>query len=164
MLLSNTHFNADLNRPVVKTGKLTSFYRLGLRALFQDPDRLLLAHLRGIARLLIVNAALASLALSSATSSAEATAPLYDPVILNIGIMCQWQQSCEKRQLKAMRQANKFLARSNPAMWRIHMCNKNARRGAASADWIGFNACIRNAALLPPPPPPQPRRRARRHH
>ena len=124
---------------------------------------MLLGRLKGIARLLIVKFVLACVALSGPATSTHATAPLYDPVVLNIGIMCQWQQSCQRGQLKAMKAANKYLARANPPLWRIHLCNKNARRGAASADWIGFNACIRNAAL-PPPPPPQPHRRWKRRH
>jgi hypothetical protein len=124
----------------------------------------LLGRLKGIARLLIANLVLAGAALSGAMTSARATAPLYDPIVLNIGIMCQWQQSCQRGQLKAMKAANKYLARANPPLWRIHLCNRNARRGAASADWIGFNACIRNASLVPPPPPPAPHRRWKRRH
>jgi hypothetical protein len=114
------------------------------------------------ARLLIAAFAAAGIALSGGASNARATAPLYDPVVLNIGIICQWQQSCQRRQWKAMLAANKFVARSNPPVWRIQMCNKNARRGPARADWIGFNACIRNAALLPPQPPPRRTWRKRR--
>ena len=115
------------------------------------------------ARLLIGIAISASVALPAGTSRARATAPLYDPVVLNIGISCQWQQSCQRRQMKAMREANKYIARANPPLWRIHLCNKNARRAQARADWIGFNACIRNAALQPPPPPlAEPRRRWKR--
>ena len=118
---------------------------------------------RGIARLLIVNVLLAAAVVCGRAASARAPAPLYDPIVLNIGIMRQWRQSCQRGQLKAMKAANKFVARANPPLWRIHLCNRNARRGAASADWIGFNACIRNAALSPPPPPQLRRRWARRH-
>jgi hypothetical protein len=102
--------------------------------------------------------ALVVLALIGAGSQARALAPLYDPVVLNIGINCQWQQSCERKQRRAMTQAAEFIAETHPPLWRIHLCNRNARRGPASVDWIGFNGCIRNSSLVPPPP----RRRRRR--
>ena len=81
----------------------------------------------------------------------QAAAPLYDPVVLNVGINCRWQQSCQRRQLNAMAEARRFVARAHPPLWRIHLCNRNARRGTANVDWIGFNACIRNAHLVRPP-------------
>ena len=98
------------------------------------------------------------LALTAAASKAGAVAPLYDPVSLNIGINCQWQQSCQRKQTKALGSARKFIAKTNPPLWRIHLCNRNARRGQSRIDWVGFNSCIRNTTLLPPPPP-RPRRR-----
>ncbi|HEX3422723.1 MAG TPA: hypothetical protein VHS33_04890 [Sphingomicrobium sp.] len=101
--------------------------------------------------------ALAVLALMGAGAQAPAVAPLYDPVVLNIGINCQWQQSCEKRQRSAMLHAAQFIAATHPPLWRIHTCNRNARRGPARVDWVGFNGCIRNSNL----PPPLPRRRRR---
>ncbi len=94
--------------------------------------------------------ALAALGLVAAASAARATAPIYDPVALNIGISCQWQASCEARHHKAMRDAARFIAAKNPPMWKIHMCNRNARRGTARVDWVGFNKCVRNARLTPP--------------
>lgn len=93
--------------------------------------------------------AIAALALVGWPGRGHAVAPLYDPVALNVGINCQWQQSCERRQLKAMKQARQFIAKTHPPMWRIHLCNRNARRTAARVDWVGFNACIRNARLAP---------------
>ena len=36
---------------------------------------------------------------------AGASAPLADPVALNIGISCQWQQRCIKDQTQAMKRA-----------------------------------------------------------
>lgn len=98
------------------------------------------------------------LALAASAAPARAMAPLYDPVVLNIGINCQWQQHCERRQHKAMNDARKFIAAKNPPLWRIHLCNRNARRSASRIDWAGFNACIRNPNLSPPPV----RRRRRR--
>ena len=102
--------------------------------------------------------AVAALALLAAAPEARATAPLYDPVTLNIGINCQWQQACQRRHLKAMRSAHKFIAAKHPPLWKIHQCNRNARRGSSRIDWVGFNDCIRNADL-PPSPAPQRRRR-----
>jgi hypothetical protein len=86
---------------------------------------------------------------------AFALAPLHDPVALNIGINCQWQRSCQRRQQTAMVEARQYVVTVRPPLWRIHMCNRNARRGTASLDWIGFDNCVRNAQL------PQPRHRAR---
>jgi hypothetical protein len=94
--------------------------------------------------------ALALLALSGAGSEARALAPLYDPVALNIGINCQWQQSCERRQRRAMTNAAQYIAATHPPLWQIHLCNRNARRGPARVDWVGFNGCIRNPGLSPP--------------
>ena len=79
-------------------------------------------------------------------------APIYDPVTLNIGVNCQWQQKCQRRQVKAMRAASKFIAATHPPLWRIHLCNRNARRAAARVDWVGFNGCIRNSRLSAPAP------------
>ncbi len=94
--------------------------------------------------------ALAGLAFAAAAASpARATAPIYDPVALNIGISCQWQASCERRQRKALRDARRFIAATNPPTSKIHLCNRNARRGAARLDWVGFNACIRNSKPSP---------------
>ena len=43
----------------------------------------------------------------------------------------------------------RFIAATNPPTSKIHLCNRNARRGAARLDWVGFNACIRNSKLSP---------------
>lgn len=100
---------------------------------------------------------LAALAFLAPASAADAAAPIYDPVVLNIGINCQWQWSCQRRHIKAMSEARKFIAAEHPPVWRIHLCNRNARRGPANVDWIGFNDCIRNPHLSPPRS--RPRRR-----
>ena len=97
-----------------------------------------------------VKAALAALFLTMiAGGSAHAVAPIYDPVRLNIGVNCRWQQSCERRQLKAMKDALGYIAKYRPPLWRVHLCNKNAARATARIDWVGFNQCIRNSDLRP---------------
>lgn len=85
-----------------------------------------------------------------------AVAPLYDAASLNIGVNCQWQQRCMGQQRRAMKDAQKFVAKANPPLWRIHQCNRNAARSSERVDWVGFNNCIRNPALRFSPP-------ARRH-
>jgi hypothetical protein len=95
------------------------------------------------------NVAFAALALIASPVEGHGMAPLYDPVILNVGISCQWERHCERRQLKAMSHARKFIAHKRPPIWRIHMCNRNARRGPARVDWIGFDDCMRNPNLRP---------------
>jgi hypothetical protein len=82
-----------------------------------------------------------------------AVAPLYDAVALNIGVNCQWQQRCMGQQRRAMKDARKFVAKTNPPLWRIHQCNRNAARSSERMDWVGFNNCIRNLALRPSPVP-----------
>ena len=89
----------------------------------------------------------AALALVAAASEGRAMAPLYDPVALNIGINCQWQPQCQSKQHKAMSDAAKFIAAKHPPLSQIHLCNRNARRGTARVDWVGFNSCIRNSII-----------------
>lgn len=94
--------------------------------------------------------AIAALALAASPAEAGAVAPLYDPVVLNVGVNCQWQRTCERRQMSAMNKARQFIAARNPPLWRIHLCNRNAARSPARIDWVGFNSCIRNSKLSPP--------------
>jgi hypothetical protein len=96
--------------------------------------------------------AVAAIALIAWAGEGHAVAPLYDPVILNVGINCQWQRSCERHQLKAMSSAHDFIARSHPPLWRIRLCNRNARRSISRIDWIGFDNCLRNGRLARPAP------------
>lgn len=107
--------------------------------------------------------AIAWAALAAAGGQASAAVPLYDPVVLNIGLSCQWQRQCISRQQRAMKAARKYVAKSNPPLWRVHLCNRNAARSPERIDWIGFNNCIRNAALREPPPPRPKARRHKRH-
>ena len=77
--------------------------------------------------------------------------PLSDPVTLNIGINCQWQQQCIKSQTKAMKHSLKYVRQTQPPLWRVQMCNRNAGRQRLRVDWVGFNNCIRNTVLRPIP-------------
>jgi hypothetical protein len=89
------------------------------------------------------------LALSSA-AMAQAPVPLYDSTGLNIGFNCRWQQRCIAEQQRAMKRSLAYVKRRQPPAWRVQLCNRNASRGRNRVDWVGFNNCIRNAALRPP--------------
>jgi hypothetical protein len=93
----------------------------------------------------------AVLALLAACPSAAVSArpPIRDGVALNIGLNCQWQKGCMARQEQAMKRALGFVKKQRPAAWRIQTCNRNAARSRYRVDWVGFDNCIRNAALRP---------------
>ena len=93
--------------------------------------------------------AVAVLILTLAAAAARGPVPLRDPVVLNIGLNCQWQQRCMDDQRAAMSRALGFVRKQRPAAWRIHQCNRNAARSRSRVDWVGFDNCIRNAALRP---------------
>jgi hypothetical protein len=95
---------------------------------------------------------LAAFALGAAGSSqAEArSAPLYDPVLLNIGIVCKWNQRCINRQQRAMRSALTYV-KKNRIAWKVEICNRNSGRNGTRKDWIGFNNCVRNPKIRPRP-------------
>jgi len=97
----------------------------------------------------------------SGAATARAAAPLYEPVSLNIGLACQWQEACINKQNKAMKRALKYVRKEDPPTWRIHLCNRNASRKGQRVDWIGFDHCIRNTELRPPPPTPTKKRTRR---
>jgi hypothetical protein len=101
-----------------------------------------------------------SLALWASAAAARSPAPLYDPVSLNIGLGCQWQQRCIAEQKRAMKRALKYVKKYQPPAWRLHVCNRNAARKRFRVDWVGFDNCIRNAALRPPPQRNLKRRRS----
>ena len=86
-----------------------------------------------------------------APAPAAARPPLADPVTLNIGINCQWQQHCIKSQTKAMKRSLKYVRKTQPPLWRLQMCNRNAGRQRLRVDWVGFDNCIRNTVLRPIP-------------
>jgi hypothetical protein len=107
--------------------------------------------------------ALLLFALFAAPVPARSVAPIDDPVNLNIGLNCQWKQSCMFHQRRAMSHALKYLNKYHPPVSRIAQCNRNASRFGQRTDWIGFNNCVRNAAIVYVPPPPPPRHHAKRH-
>lgn len=136
----------------VKTTNNRLLYRLGLQCFIQKSGHSLVqseGHVTSVGKKVAL-AAIALIALIAWAGEGHAVAPLYDPVMLNVGINCQWQQSCERRQLKAMASAHTFIARRHPPLWRIHLCNRNARRSISRIDWVGFGDCLRNARLTPP--------------
>ena len=86
-------------------------------------------------------------ALASAAPPAARRAPINDPVLLRIGIVCRWERSCVKEQRSAMAAAIRYVDRKSPPPSRIHACNRNASRGFGKVDWIGFYNCIRNKRI-----------------
>ena len=71
--------------------------------------------------------------------------PLRDPVFLNIGFVCQWQENCMNKQKRAMKRAVDYTKKTNPPSWKIHLCNRRAvQRRSGRVDWISYNNCIRN--------------------
>jgi hypothetical protein len=74
--------------------------------------------------------------------------PLRDPVFLNIGFVCQWQESCMNKQKRAMKRAVDYTKKANPPSWKIHLCNRRAvQRRSGRVDWISYNNCIRNPSV-----------------
>jgi hypothetical protein len=80
--------------------------------------------------------------------------PLYNPAVLNIGFICQWQDRCMDRQRVAMKRALRYVAKYRPPAWKIELCNRNASRvrvrgdwKRGRVDWVGFDRCIRNPTL-----------------
>jgi hypothetical protein len=99
---------------------------------------------------------------------AAARPPLTDPVVLNIGLNCQWQSRCMKAQNKAMKHALKFLRKNPQPVWKIERCNHNAGRSGSRVDWVGYDHCLGNPSLTPLPPPPRAKparhRKSKRRH
>jgi hypothetical protein len=87
------------------------------------------------------------LAAASHAMAAHSRPPIYDSVRLNIGINCRWERRCIATQYRAMNAALQYVRSARPKAARIHLCNRNASRGRNRVDWVGFNNCIRNAAL-----------------
>ena len=99
--------------------------------------------------------AVAALALCSAAADARTKPlpPLKDPALLNIGFVCHWQHRCITAQQQAMSRALTYVRRQVLPPWKVQLCNRNSSRNGTRKDWIGFNNCIRNAALQPPRKP-----------
>jgi len=125
---------------------------------FSDADGLRLIDRNGIDQAMKLMIFLAALAIAPTPGLAQPQAPLQDAVTLNIGLNCQWQQKCMSHQQRAMKRALKYVQKYRPAAWRVQLCNHNAARKRYRVDWIGFDNCIRNAALRPLPPRPLKRR------
>lgn len=92
---------------------------------------------------------LVGVAILVAAAAAEAKLPpLRDPVFLNIGFVCQWQERCIQRQQQAMKRAIAYTRKYKPPAWKIHLCNRRAvQRRSGRVDWISYNNCIRNPAV-----------------
>ena len=88
---------------------------------------------------------------AAGTASAEAKVPpLRDPVFLNIGFVCQWQDRCIDKQKRAMKKALAYTKKYDPPGWKIHLCNRRAvQRRSGRIDWISYYNCIRSPAVQP---------------
>jgi|SRR5688500_300378 hypothetical protein len=86
-----------------------------------------------------------------AWSGGDAANPalLMKPAVLNIGRTCRWEARCMGRQERAMKRALSYVRNRRPPAWKVQTCNRNASRGRAKVDWIGFNNCIRNPLVKP---------------
>ena len=102
-------------------------------------------------RLALAAVALGSVGALTSDSLAAKTPPLRNPALLNIGFVCRWQSRCIRTQQRAMERALKYVAKYRPPTWKIQLCNRNSARNGTRKDWIGFDNCVRNAALRPPP-------------
>jgi len=104
----------------------------------------------------------AFLPFSAAHAANQVGGMLADPVMLNIGLSCRWEKRCMSAQQSAMKKSLKYVSKYRPPEWRVHLCNKNAKKSRSRIDWGGFDHCVRNEALRPPPPPAQPHKKLRR--
>ena len=90
---------------------------------------------------------LAGALLAGAGAAGKAAAPLNNPALLNIGLVCKWNARCMKRQERAMARATSYVQKRRPPQWKIQACNRNAARGRNRVDWIGYDNCITNPRL-----------------
>ena len=79
-------------------------------------------------RLPIVAVAVAVGAAGAASADAKLP-PLRDPVFLNIGFVCEWQEACITKQQKA------------------HKRRRASFRRTGRVDWISYYHCISNAKI-----------------
>jgi hypothetical protein len=87
------------------------------------------------------------LAVTATAPAPGRRAPLHDPVVTRIGLICRWERTCIQAQRAAMLAALDFVDRRNPPLARVHICNRNASRGLGRVDWVGFYNCIRNGRI-----------------
>ena len=74
--------------------------------------------------------------------------PLRDPVFLNIGFICQWQDDCIAKQQKAHKRSVAYVKKHNPATWQVQLCNRRASfRRTGRVDWISYYHCISNQKI-----------------
>ena len=74
--------------------------------------------------------------------------PLRDPVFLNIGFVCQWQEECIQKQQRAMKRSLGFVKKNKPPAWKVQFCNRRASfRRTGRIDWISYYNCISNSSL-----------------
>ena len=100
---------------------------------------------RGDSALRLTLVGLAAVLGAMAPAASAKTPPLRDPVFLNIGFVCQWQEECIQKQQKAMKQALAYGKRAKPTNWQVQFCNRRATfRRSGRIDWISYNTCIRN--------------------
>ena len=103
--------------------------------------------MRGIGlRVTLVGLAVAIGAAGAIASAAPGKVPpLRDPVFLNIGFVCQWQEDCIQKQQKAMKKALAYGRTNKPTNWQVQFCNRRATfRRSGRIDWISYYTCIRN--------------------
>jgi hypothetical protein len=75
--------------------------------------------------------------------------PLRDPVFLNIGFVCQWQERCMDKQQRAQKRALAYVRKYDPPDWKVQLCNRRSvQRRSGRVDWIGYNNCIRNPKVV----------------
>jgi hypothetical protein len=99
-------------------------------------------------KLQLVAVAVAVAAGGSAPSAEAKVPPLHDPVFLNIGFVCQWQDSCITKQKRAHKRSLSYMKKSKPASWKVHFCNRRATfRRTGRIDWISYYHCIRNPKI-----------------
>jgi len=90
-----------------------------------------------------------AVALAFAGSGADAKLPpLRDPVFLNIGFVCQWQEACISKQQKAHKKSVAYVKNNNPPSWQVQLCNRRASfRRTGRVDWISYYHCITNSKI-----------------
>ena len=99
-------------------------------------------------RLTLAFAAIVVGAAGAGGSAVEAKLPpLRDPVFLNIGFVCKWEERCISRQKRAMNRALRYVKRNDPPAWKIQASNRIASGTRGRVDWIGYNNCIRNPKI-----------------